>query len=702
MKRFTSLSLSLQQRIFIAVGLFVGLTLGIIWIFIRPSYERTVVEERTTIVQQIQQYAVQTSDEKFAGWINVNRFLAYQAESQPRELNVAMRQNIALKPNIIQIIVSSPDVNDELVVTNTEYTGFRYLPPLSGWMSSKNDSTTMVQLDYDAVRSAVLFSVRNDFRMGGKRFSVTTIANANDIVTNFTKIPIDGEFGSMLHAGNRIIYKNNFAGDSALIPTIANVNLLRTVKIGGENFLVLSSEFRSIPYSSTILLPEELFLRPVRTLFYYSAVLILGLMAVVVVLGWIVSYQISKPVSQLVRDVERLSTLDFSKPISPVHLSDLAKIGTTIESMRLVLERYQRINVEKIIFEEWKNKFFLTHSQDMIALTNPDGTYMFMNDRFSQLRTELATTASFKTKDDLLHHPHVHRSKETSATESSSGFNITIMQKELMIEHANKHPQYLRFHDVTIMRGSENLGSLLTLNDLTTDRLIDQMKTDMMNMIAHELRNPLNSVIGFASLILEEDSIDEEEQKKYLGIIQSSGRTMNQLITRFLDVQRLESGTANYQKEEIDFVEIVEMVALSQKPMLLDKSLSITVKKHEQIPTIMAAPELMREAVLNLVSNAIKYGDENRTIEIDLKHENSAVIFTITDHGYGISAEDQEKLFSKFFRVTSNKKAAHQIGTGLGLAHVKEVAKFHGGDISLESNAELGCRFTLTIPVSKK
>jgi signal transduction histidine kinase len=237
------------------------------------------------------------------------------------------------------------------------------------------------------------------------------------------------------------------------------------------------------------------------------------------------------------------------------------------------------------------------------------------------------------------------------------------------------------------------------LHDLTNERMIDRMKTEMMNFIVHELRNPLNSIMGFSSFMIEEPDMAVDERSEYARIIQESSRTMNQLVNRFLDVQRLESHKVDYHKENTDLVAVAKLVCDSQKPQVLAKSIQLQFTAEENIPSTIVAPDLMREAFLNLVSNAVKYGDENRTIDVEMKRQNDSILFIITDHGYGISIEDQEKLFSKFFRVTSNKKAAGQLGTGLGLAHVKEVMKIHNGNVTLESNNSIGCRFTLTIPI---
>jgi two-component system OmpR family sensor kinase len=112
----------------------------------------------------------------------------------------------------------------------------------------------------------------------------------------------------------------------------------------------------------------------------------------------------------------------------------------------------------------------------------------------------------------------------------------------------------------------------------------------------------------------------------------------------------------------------------------------------------MVSSDLLFDAVQNLISNAIKYGDTERCIELELTKNDDKISLSCTDYGYGLSVEDQQKVFDKFFRVKSNPKLAKEKGTGLGLAYVKEIMNRHKGDVALESSEQIGCRFTLIFP----
>ena len=690
---------SFHHRIFILIGLFAILSIGVMWFIIRPMYETRVTEERTTVVQQVQHFAVRSVDEKVEQWINIAHFLAWNVQSRPQEVSAHIRQQIAFDSSLIQVIVSSPAFSDEFTATNSAHPNFVYNPPSDAWIVSPRDSSISILWEANPASDLQVIGIQKQFRLNNQPMTLTIYANSSGLLHLLTTLPIGESFAVRIGGDRGVLYSNIPFALSVSPESWQHLTVMQDVIVSGTEWKLYFSKFSTIPMYLVIGIPKSVIVRPVQDLMVYSASIVAVLTLVVVLFGWHFSQQLSQPVVLLVQDVERLKSLDFSKPITEPHIRELASIAQTIESMRTVLERYQRINVEKIIMEEWKNKFFLSHSEDCISITGSDDTFTFMNDRFIRVKDELQKVMPVLNKHDLLSHPNIGRTKESSRTEQSGPYTVSFFQQEITVAFPDSGTEYFRLHDVAISRGDEHLGSLLVLHDLTTERMIDAMKTEMMNFIVHELRNPLNSIMGFASFIMDEPAMAANERTEYIRIIQESSRTMNHLVNRFLDVQRLESHSVEYHREPADLVGIAKNVCNSQQPQLLAKSLQLNFSAEENIPNTTVAPDLMREAFLNLVSNAIKYGNEHRSIDVEMKLNEGNILFIITDHGYGISAVDQEKLFSKFFRVTSNKKSATELGTGLGLAHVKQVMNHHNGEVILESNERIGCRFTLSIPI---
>ena len=167
------------------------------------------------------------------------------------------------------------------------------------------------------------------------------------------------------------------------------------------------------------------------------------------------------------------------------------------------------------------------------------------------------------------------------------------------------------------------------------------------------------------------------------------------LIERFLKVSRLESVNVKIDRVRIDLNKMIPTVCNSFKSQLDEKKLNL-VMNNERVSYINGAPELLEDVFKNLISNAIKYGSTERSIYVALWESPDKVHFSITDHGYGIPDEHREKIFQKFYRIQSYSK---EKGTGLGLAYVREIIKKHNGEIKLESNSEIGSRFTISLPI---
>jgi signal transduction histidine kinase/HAMP domain-containing protein len=692
-------SVSLQNRIFLFVGTLVFAVILMLWVVVRPKYEASVIDERLTIVEQLQNYSMIGIDQKFGEWTNVARYVAWQASSHPAGLDLLLRQFMVLNPELVEIRLSSPSMKDELSSRNTDYQPITLNIRDADWLPSKSDTSARIAWVYIGDQGLNLVVIRKQFRLQNIQLAVMVVADAKAIVKSLDNLPLGDDYSASITGPNGVVFANR----SSFVPehvsqSLDEISQLRRVSVQGNTWRVITAGFQSSDFWMVVAIPEALVIKPVHDLFLYSTAAIVAITFLVLIFGWFVSRQISKPVSLMVEDVEKMSALDFTHPIRAPQLPELRQMGKTIETMRQVLERYHRINVEKIIFEEWKNRFLMSYSEDMIAIADSSDRFTFINDRLLIFLRQLDAAESITHKSQLVNHPHITKIKESLRSEKSGSLVVRLVQSELKIAVEARTPLFFRLHDVAIHKDNDDLGSMLIFHDLTNEREIDQMKTDMINVVVHELRNPLSSIMGFASLMLEDEQQKPEERTEFLKIILSSSQNLNMLINRFLDIQRLESGKVNFSKELTNLSPIIRSLIESQKPQLMKKSLSINFVEDDALPAVAVAPELINEAFLNLISNAVKYGDSHRSIDIALTGSGGNVIFSITDHGYGISPEDQTKLFTKFFRATSNRKAAEQGGTGLGLAHVKEIVAYHNGSIRLESTPEIGCRFTVTIP----
>ena len=692
------LRLSFQNRIFIVFVIIAVLTLLVVWTVVRPKYEASVISERLTNVQQLQIYAVENLDRTISGWTDATRFIASQVTERPKDGEIILRTMMTLHPEIIQIKIHSSKLSDELASQNTSYPAANVQVKDDAWVKSKIDTLMQIAWLSDTLPRQQFFVIRSHFQIQNIPFVLTIVWDAVKLNSLLTNLPLGENYLISIQSKSAVILRNISPFQPIVVQrSEERMSTPQSMYQGEETWRVLTSAFQTAQLWIIVAVPEKTILRPVKDLLFYSTSLIIGLAFLMLVVGWVLSFQISRPIARLVKDVQRLGNLDFTQAIQIPAMKDLQGMGETIELMRQALERYHRLNVEKIILEEWKNKLFMTHSNDMIGFTNGTGEFVFRNDKLAEFCTSLLPTRTFNTKSDILTHPSIIKTKETVRDEITDNLQVRLNQSEIKAQTNSTVANYYRVNDLSIIRSGENLGSLLIFHDQTHERLIDKMKTDMINIVVHELRNPVGSIMGFAEILLHDPNVTPEEQKEFHQMMYDSSLNLNNLINRFLDVSRLESRQIEYPKILTNITAIVKAVVDTQKPQLMKKSLTTELEIQWDIPEVVVSPDLFREAISNLLSNAVKYGGPDRIINLSLSMKDKNIIFSIVDHGYGIPPEAHQKLFTKFFRI-NNPNVPSEIGTGLGLAYVKEIVSYHNGTIKLESNADIGCKFTITIP----
>lgn len=226
---------------------------------------------------------------------------------------------------------------------------------------------------------------------------------------------------------------------------------------------------------------------------------------------------------------------------------------------------------------------------------------------------------------------------------------------------------------------------------------VDQMKDDFIAMAAHELRTPLTVVKGYAGMLALSKNLRDEEKEDVSRIAVSIDQ-LNTLIGDILDVVRLGQGRMSFDQKNTDISPILEKVVDSFSVVAHQKGLEISYEKNN-IPNVFVDAEKLRQVLVNIVGNSIKYTPVG-SIKVFAEVSGSTVSIRVRDTGIGISAEDQQKLFGKFFRVKS-KETEDIRGTGLGLWIAAQVVSNMGGKISVESIKGKGTDFIISFPAVK-
>ena len=236
---------------------------------------------------------------------------------------------------------------------------------------------------------------------------------------------------------------------------------------------------------------------------------------------------------------------------------------------------------------------------------------------------------------------------------------------------------------------------------------LDQLKSDFLSTASHELRTPLTSIKAFAEVLLDSPDLAPEMKTRFLGIIEKESDRMSRLISDFLDLTKIESGTANWMMSDSDLSEIVRSSAAVLAPNAAKKGIELSVAPSEFQP-VFVDTDRIQDVITNLIGNAVKFCSAGGRIALRLERVTSSgrhsdlpgeyVRVAVADDGPGIRPDERERVFEKFYQSVENRSAGS--GSGLGLAISKEIVMHHKGEIWVDSEAGVGSTFYFTLPLA--
>jgi PAS domain S-box-containing protein len=244
-------------------------------------------------------------------------------------------------------------------------------------------------------------------------------------------------------------------------------------------------------------------------------------------------------------------------------------------------------------------------------------------------------------------------------------------------------------------------GYLVNFADITRQKEVERLKSDIVANVSHELRSPLASIKGYTELLLEDmEGQDRTLRHRFLSVINDETDRLAALINEMLDLARLESGHIQLDLTPMPVGVIVVDAAQSLQLQAEAAGITIRIDVASDIPSVLIDSRWMYSAIKNLISNAIKFSPRGAVIEIVASRTASAAIVEVVDHGPGIAAQDLPLLFTKFFRGTTARQLGVS-GSGLGLVLAKQAIELHHGTLTVESGNGSGARFIVTLPVAR-
>lgn len=341
------------------------------------------------------------------------------------------------------------------------------------------------------------------------------------------------------------------------------------------------------------------------------------------------------------------------------------------------------------------------------AIAYLDGTLAYLNRQMrhlAELNTEqiyeldlFGLLENFKT--DLFSEPHlaIRRVLQTGDTYQNELFfeekNRTL---DLQISLVKVPSDDVSIHETNV--AMKPACFLITLRDISAVKENEKLRSDMASLMSHELRTPITSIKGFAELLLMDATISEEN-REFLNIIANESQRLSKMISTFLSVSNLEqSDKKEVAKTAVKLDSVVREVVDEMQETARRKRIRLVEQTSETLPPIAADKGLIRRAVSHLIDNAIKYSPERTSVMISTILEADFLRVVVEDRGYGIPADEREKIWQKFYRIARDGQDKEEESTGLGLPLVKEIVEQHGGGVEVESEVGQGSRFSFTLP----
>lgn len=256
----------------------------------------------------------------------------------------------------------------------------------------------------------------------------------------------------------------------------------------------------------------------------------------------------------------------------------------------------------------------------------------------------------------------------------------------------------LRF-SIRPVRREDSAAAMVIIEDITQQKVAEESRNAFVAHATHELRTPLTNIRLYLETAMEDGEKDPALRGKCLNVINQEARRLERIVGEMLSVSEIEAGSLRIKRDDVRLDVLFEDLRTDYQPQATEKGITLVFNLPPKLPVINGDRDKMLVAMHNLVGNALKYTPTGGTVTVDVQTDGKQLSFAVRDSGIGISTEDAERIFERFYRA-KDPRVEKITGTGLGLTLAREVVRLHGGEITVDSELNKGSTFTITLPVS--
>lgn len=501
---------------------------------------------------------------------------------------------------------------------------------------------------------------------GGNDF-LNKIAAENGSNVRITLIDKDG-----------IVLFDNQAEAKTLENHAMRQEIMEAVAVGAGEAERFSDTLDKTTYYYAVRLEDGKILRLARTIdsIYKSVLQMLPIMGgIVIVVAFLASIVARRVTFNLIKPLDQVN---LDKPLDNETYDELAPFLTRIAKQKRQLSK----NLKKLRGKQEELTIITNNMNEGLVLLNGQQNVLFINESAAKI---FGFSAKEVIGRNILTVDRAQEVQDLLQKVSQAGKGEGLYEKD--------------GHFYQLSGSSVNgSGSVILIYDVTEKMTAEKLRREFSANVSHELKTPLQSILGYAE-IMKNGLVKDEDKQRFLERIHAEAGNMIELIQNIMELSRLDENKTLDEFEDVDLLKLAQSVTLRLKHKAQTKGVTLNVSGSSAC--VCGVQSILSEVLYNLVDNSIKYNKDNGKVDVKVQDGSEEVTVSVSDTGIGIGAADRERVFERFYRA--DKSHSKEIGgTGLGLSIVKHGVLFHKGRVELESEPGVGTTITFVLPKKRQ
>lgn len=501
---------------------------------------------------------------------------------------------------------------------------------------------------------------------GGNDF-LNKIAAENGSNVRITLIDKDG-----------IVLFDNQAEAKTLENHAMRQEVMEAVAVGAGEAERFSDTLDKTTYYYAVRLEDGKILRLARTIdsIYKSVLQMLPIMGgIVIVVAFLASIVARRVTFNLIKPLDQVN---LDEPLDNETYDELAPFLTRIAKQKRQLSK----NLKKLRGKQEELTIITNNMNEGLVLLNGQQNVLFINESAAKI---FGFSAKEVVGRNILTVDRAQEVQDLLQKVSQAGKGEGLYEKD--------------GHFYQLSGSSVNgSGSVILIYDVTEKMTAEKLRREFSANVSHELKTPLQSILGYAE-IMKNGLVKDEDKQRFLERIHAEAGNMIELIQNIMELSRLDENKTLDEFEDVDLLKLAQSVTLRLKHKAQTKGVTLNVSGSSAC--VCGVQSILSEVLYNLVDNSIKYNKDNGKVDVKVQDGSEEVTVSVSDTGIGIGAADRERVFERFYRA--DKSHSKEIGgTGLGLSIVKHGVLFHKGRVELESEPGVGTTITFVLPKKRQ